>query len=79
MAPVTFAHVVPASVDTSHWTVGVGEPDAAALNEAVELAATLSLAGWVVMVGATAGMVTVKTAGAVVALPAELVNTASYW
>jgi hypothetical protein len=51
VAPVTFAHVVPASVDTCHWTVGVGEPDAAALNEAVELAATLSLAGWVVIVG----------------------------
>ena len=51
MAPVTFAHVVPASVDTCHWTVGVGEPDAAALNEAVERAATLSLAGWVVIVG----------------------------
>ena len=49
MAPVTFAHVVPASVDTCHWTVSVGEPDAAALNEAVELAATLWLAGWVVI------------------------------
>jgi hypothetical protein len=39
-------------VDTCHWTVGVGEPEAAALNEAVELAATLSLAGWVVIFGA---------------------------
>ena len=65
-------------VETRHWTVGVGEPEAAALNEAVELAATLSLAGWVVIVGATAGTVTVKVAGAVVAAPAEFLKTASY-
>jgi hypothetical protein len=66
-------------VDTRHWTVGVGEPDAAALNEAVDPAATLSAAGWVVMAGAAPGAVTVRVAGAVVAVPAELVNTASYW
>ena len=48
MAPVTFAQVVPALVETRHWTVGVGEPEAAALNEAVELAATPLAwpAGW---------------------------------
>jgi hypothetical protein len=52
VAPVTFAQVVPALVETRHWTVGVGEPEAAALNEAVELAATLWLAGWLVILGA---------------------------
>jgi hypothetical protein len=79
VAPATVVQVVPALVETCHWTVGVGEPEAAALNEAVELAATLSLAGWAVIVGSTAGMVTVKAAGAVVAVPAEFLNTASYW
>jgi hypothetical protein len=52
VAPATVLHVRPALVDTRHWTVGVGEPDAAALNEAVDPAATLLLPGWVVIVGA---------------------------
>jgi hypothetical protein len=79
VAPATVDQVVPALVDTCHWTVGVGEPEAAALNEAVEFAATLSLAGWVVMMGEAPDAVTVKVAGAVVAVPAEFLNTASYW
>jgi hypothetical protein len=52
VAPATVVHLRPALVDTCHWTVGVGEPEAAALNEAVELAATLWLAGWLVILGA---------------------------
>jgi hypothetical protein len=39
-------------VETCHWTEGVGRPEAAALNDAVEPATTLVLVGWAVMAGA---------------------------
>jgi hypothetical protein len=32
-------------IENCHWTVGAGDPDAAAENEAVEFAATESLEG----------------------------------
>ena len=71
--------VAPAFVETCHWTDGIGEPEAAALNEAVDPAATVSLEGSEVIVGALGdGVVTVRVAASVVTLPAELVNTASY-
>jgi hypothetical protein len=41
-------------VESFQRTVGVGEPDAAALNEAVEPTETVSLAGCKVIFGATA-------------------------
>src|SRR5579871_3026537 len=48
-----FVHVEPLLVLSCHWTVGVGVPDAAAVNVAVWPAATVWLVGWVVMAGAT--------------------------
>ena len=71
----------PPFVETCHWTVGVGEPDAAALNETGLPNATVWLIGSVVITGAlVAVVVTVKVAG-FVGTPlgaTELVNTASY-
>ena len=76
MAPPTAVNVVPAFVETSHCTVGDGEPVAAAVKVAVPPEATVTLDGLVVTVGA---VVTVRVAAAVVAVPTELVKTASYW
>jgi hypothetical protein len=76
VAPGMELKVDPESVETSHWTVGVGEPAAAALNEAVWPATTLVLDGFASTAGAP---VTVSSAAVVVAVPAELENTASYW
>ena len=63
-------------METSHCTVGVGEPVAAAVKVAVVPEATVTLEGLVVTVG---GAVTVRVAAVVVAVPTELVKTASYW
>ncbi|HXN63629.1 MAG TPA: hypothetical protein VN886_24500 [Acidimicrobiales bacterium] len=72
-------HDVPPSAENCHWTVGVGDPDAVALNEAVDPAATVTLTGWLVIVGgALTGPVTVRVAALVLALPDELVKTARY-
>ena len=73
---VSGLYVVPPSVDTNHWTVGVGLPEAAAVNVALAPTATLAFAGCVETVGAKS---TVSVAAVVVAVPAELVNTARYW
>jgi len=62
-------------VDTSHCTVGVGEPLAAAVNVAVPPDATVTLDGFDVTMGA---LVTAKVAAVVRAVPFELVKTASY-
>jgi hypothetical protein len=62
-------------VDSSHWTVGVGDPDAAAPNDATWPAGTVSAVGCVVTEGAAA--VTVSVAALVVAVPIAFVNTAS--
>jgi hypothetical protein len=40
-------------VDTSHWTVGAGVPEAAAVKDAVDPTVTESAAGCAVMVGGT--------------------------
>jgi hypothetical protein len=72
---VSLVNVAPPSVDTCHWTVGVGLPEAAAVNVAVPPAATEALAGCVVTVGAKS---TVNVATLDVAVPPLLVNTARY-
>ena len=77
MAPETLLNVTPPSVLTCHCTVGVGEPDAAAVKVAVWPAVTVWLAGWVVIVGSVE--FTVSVAAVVVAVPAAFVNTARYW
>jgi hypothetical protein len=74
VAPATGATVAPPSVETSHWTVGVGTPVAAAVNDTGDPGATEADDGWVVTDGAES---TVKVAGTEVADPAELVKTAS--
>ena len=56
-----------------HWTVGVGDPDAAAANVAAAPAVTVVEAGFDVTDG---GTLTINVAGVVVADPAALVNTA---
>ena len=80
VAPLMAVHELPPLVELRHWTVGVGEPDAAALNDAVEPEATEMLEGWDVIFGALEDdpTVTVSVTAAVVAEPTELVNTASY-
>jgi hypothetical protein len=65
-------------VETSHCTVGAGDPDATAENEAVAFGATVSLEGWLVIVGAAGPLVTVRVAAFVVALPKMLEKTARY-
>src|SRR5262249_45871497 len=67
--------LVPPLVLTSHCTVGVGLPLAAAVNDTLAPAVTVWLAGWVVMIGAV--VVTVGMAAVVVAVPAVLVEMAS--
>ena len=79
VAPPTGAKVTPASVEISHCTVGVGDPVAAAVKVAVSPEATVRFEGLVVTVGVVVGTVTVRVAAAVVAVPTELVKTASYW
>ncbi len=59
VAPDTLLHVVPPSVDTCHWTVGVGVPDAAAVNVAVVPATTVTFAGCLVIAGLMAVVVVV--------------------
>jgi len=80
-APPTFVNELPPLVETCHWTVGVGDPDAEALNDAGDPEATDSLVGEDVMEGALVDtvVVTVNVAAAVVAWPTEFVNTAWYW
>ncbi len=70
--------MVPESVETSHCTLGLGVPVAAAVKLAVSPEATVALEGSVVMTGAVVGTVTLRVAAVVVAEPTELVKTASY-
>jgi hypothetical protein len=75
VAPATFEKAPPLAL-TCHCTVGVGEPDAAAVNVAVAPAVTVTFAGFVVITGAVFPPVTVRVAAVVVALPAVFVKTA---
>jgi len=72
VAPAKFVNAPPLAL-TCHCTVGVGVPEAAAVNVAVAEAATVTFAGFVVIAGA---VFTVKVAGMVVALPDAFMNTA---
>ena len=76
VAPLMFVQLEPLFSESCHCTVGVGLPDAAAENVAVDPEATLTLTGCVVTFGAAVAAVTVSRALFVVALPAEFVNTA---
>jgi hypothetical protein len=76
VAPDTLVNVAPPSVDSCHWTVGVGLPEAAAVNVADPPTVQLAPAGGVVTTGA---LLTVSVAAFVVAEPTEFVNTARYW
>jgi hypothetical protein len=73
VAPAMLPNVAPPSVETCHCTVGL--PLEAALNDAVEPAQAVALAGFVVTAGAE---VTVSVAAVVVAEPQLLVKTARY-
>ena len=78
VAPAIGLNVVPESVETSHCTVGVGEPVAAALKPAVPPEATVTLEGLLVTTGAALaadGQSRRRGGGG----SRRLVNTASYW
>jgi hypothetical protein len=64
-------------VDSSHWTVGVGDPDAEAENDAVWPTATDVDVGFATTAGAAVSDVTVKVAGLDVTEPPALLNTAA--
>ena len=53
VAPVMLVQEVPPLALSCHWTVGVGFPVAAAEKVAVVPATTVTLVGWVVMLGAS--------------------------
>ena len=55
VAPAMSAKVEPPSVDTCHWTVGVGVPVAAAVNETDDPAAAVTFCGLAVTTGAAGG------------------------
>src|SRR4051812_29384028 len=74
---VRLVKVVPPSVLTCHCAVGVGAPLAAAVKVMVLPTCWARFAGCCVMVGAA--VETLRVAGALVALPTELVKTARYW
>src|SRR6202050_3814180 len=78
VAPDKLVNVPPLFVLTCHCTVGVGEPDAAAVNVAVAHAITVTVVGSVVILGPVFPVFTVRVAFVVVALPAALVKTARY-
>ncbi len=67
--------MAPLSVLSYHCTAGTGLPVAAAVKVAVAPTVTVSLDGAIVIDGANC---TSSVAAAVVALPIELVKTASY-
>jgi hypothetical protein len=75
LAPGALDRVFQPSVETTHCTVGVGVPDAAAVNEAVAFGATVAFEGWLVIVGA-GPLVTVRVAAFVAAFPNKLEKTA---
>src|SRR5204863_1517113 len=75
VAPPMSVKVIPSGEDC-HWTVGAGEPLAAAVKVTGEPDGTLWLSGWVVTAGA---VFTVSVATLLVALPHVLVKTARYF
>ena len=75
VAPLMLFQVVPESVLTCHWTVGVGFPEAAAVKVAVAPDTTVALTGWVEMLG-DAAVDTDSLAELVVNVPTEFVISA---
>ena len=75
VAPTTFVKDTPLLVLSCHCTVGIGDPIAAATNVTVAPSVTVSFAGFRVTIG---GVITVKIAAVVVAVPDPFVNTARY-
>jgi hypothetical protein len=75
VAPAKLVHVDPWLAEYCHCTVGVGSPDAAAVNVADRPSWTDWFTGWSVTTGATGGR-TVSVAALVVADPTKFVNTA---
>src|SRR5438105_5143840 len=68
-------NVMPPSVETCHWTVGAGEPPAAAVNVAIVPLHTVCDAGDVVIDGA---VLIVSVAAVVFAVPQASVKSARY-
>ena len=73
VASATGLQVLPPSVEISHCTVGVGNPDAVASKVALWPSSTVALTGCLVTTGA---LWTVSVAASLVALPWTLLNTA---
>ena len=76
VAPGMLLKVMPPSVLTCHCTVDAGELEAAAVKVTALPAVMVWLTGFMVTLG---GVLTVKTAALVVAVPAALVKTARNW
>ncbi len=71
--PTRFLYVAPPSVDSCHWTVGAGFPEALEVKIASWLSCAKTSAGCCVTSGFE---FTVSVAALLVALPALFVNTA---
>src|SRR4029077_12003124 len=76
VAPSIALHVPPPSVETSHCTVGAGNPEAVASKRALCPSLTVTLTGCLVTDGA---FCTVSVAASLVASPAAFLNVARYW
>jgi hypothetical protein len=57
--------LLPPLTETCHCTVGVGDPDADAVKDAVVFAATESLEGWLVTLGLVKPVLPWRVAGGV--------------
>lgn len=75
VAPEIVLNDVAPGASNSHCTDGAGLPEAAAVKVALTPLLTAMLAGWVVTAAAKS---TLRVAAVLVAVPTELVNTASY-
>jgi hypothetical protein len=73
VALLTLVHTVPPSAEVCHWTVGAGDPDAAASNVAVSPSSTVVPTGCWVTWG---GVCTLRVAAFVTASPAGFVKRA---
>ncbi len=76
VAPPMVVQLAPALRETCHWTVGAGEPVAAAVKVADWGAVTVWASGWVVTTGTAATATTVINAGLLATTPEALVNCA---
>src|SRR5580700_2629048 len=72
--PETWNQVLPPLVETSHWTVGVGSPDAFAPKLALWPSSTVTLTGGCVTLGA---LVAARTAAAATLIDAKPLRSAT--